>query len=208
MHFIALFVGIWLLPKANTLKCYECVPKTSGTCTDIAKECPSQQNQCAAVTFVTYTGGSKDREIKAKQCFLERDCVGGSVNFGSAKTVIVSQCCTSELCNTKDVSEPKSIPNGKKCYSCEGEQCTRTLNCEGDQDYCIKSRMNIDGKIQTLKGCASKMMCPENPSEFFQSFIETGSSSCCQGDYCNSASSASTGLLLLFVSLMFLVLFS
>ncbi|XP_047215863.1 urokinase plasminogen activator surface receptor-like isoform X3 [Girardinichthys multiradiatus] len=191
----------------NTLNCYECVPGTSETCTDTAKECPSPDNLCAAMTLVTYTGGSKDKEIKAKMCALARDCVEGSANFGSDKTVIVSECCTSELCNSQYVSEHKSIPNGKTCYSCEGQQCTKTLNCEGDQDYCIKSRMNIGGEIQTLKGCASKMMCSENPSVLFQTYIGSGSS-CCQGDYCNSASSASAVLLLLFVSLILLVLFS
>ncbi|XP_047215854.1 urokinase plasminogen activator surface receptor-like isoform X2 [Girardinichthys multiradiatus] len=207
MHFVTLLIGIWLLPKVNTLNCYECVPGTSETCTDTAKECPSPDNLCAAMTLVTYTGGSKDKEIKAKMCALARDCVEGSANFGSDKTVIVSECCTSELCNSQYVSEHKSIPNGKTCYSCEGQQCTKTLNCEGDQDYCIKSRMNIGGEIQTLKGCASKMMCSENPSVLFQTYIGSGSS-CCQGDYCNSASSASAVLLLLFVSLILLVLFS
>ncbi|MED6258273.1 hypothetical protein ATANTOWER_005101 [Ataeniobius toweri] len=150
MHFVTLVIGIWLLPKVNTLNCYECVPGTSETCTDTAKECPSPDNLCAAMTLVTYTGGSKDKEIKAKMCALARDCVEGSASFGSDKTVIVSECCTSELCNSQYVSEPKSIPNGKKCYSCEGQQCTKTLNCEGDQDYCIKSRSEAFASFSEL----------------------------------------------------------
>lgn len=44
------------------------------------------------------------------------------------------------------ISVPKFIPNGKKCYSCEGQKCTRSLNCDGNEDYCIKS----SSKRQTL----------------------------------------------------------
>ncbi|XP_007559604.1 PREDICTED: urokinase plasminogen activator surface receptor-like [Poecilia mexicana] len=202
LHFVTLFVGIWLLPKANTLDCFSCVPDTSGTCTNKV-QCPSQDNQCAAVKVIRYTGGSVHNETKYKQCFQPGDCVGGSVNFGSEKIVIVSECCTSSQCNSKDASGPKFNTNGKKCYSCEGQQCVRTEVCKNDENYCIKSTR----EGQTLKGCASKMMCPEYASEFFRPYILAGSS-CCQGDLCNSASGASAGLLLSFVSLMFLALFS
>ncbi|XP_054882069.1 urokinase plasminogen activator surface receptor-like isoform X1 [Poeciliopsis prolifica] len=167
LHFVVLFAGIWLLPKANTLECYKCVPETSGGC-NTKVQCPSQDNQCAAVKIIRYTGGSADNETKSKQCFQPGDCVGGSVSFGSQKTVIVSECCTTSQCNTKDPSGPKFNPNGKKCYSCEGQQCVRTENCKNDEEYCIKSTINTGGTSQTLKGCASKTMCPEYASEFFK----------------------------------------
>ncbi|XP_015259660.1 PREDICTED: urokinase plasminogen activator surface receptor [Cyprinodon variegatus] len=139
MYLVTLVVGVLLLSKANALKCFECVPGTSETCIDTAKECPSPNNLCAAMRLVTYAGASKDKEIKAKMCALRGDCIRGSVNFGSDKTVIVSECCSSELCNIQHASEPNFVPNGKKCFSCEGNQCMKTLNCEGDQDYCITS---------------------------------------------------------------------
>uniref|UniRef100_A0A8C6VTY1 UPAR/Ly6 domain-containing protein n=2 Tax=Nothobranchius furzeri TaxID=105023 RepID=A0A8C6VTY1_NOTFU len=189
--------GLFL--SAHSLKCYECTSGSNGTCPAAPKDCPSQVQQCGITTITTFTGGSKDQVITAKKCSAATECVGGSVNFGSAKTVILSQCCTLDLCNTK-VSEPKLIPNGNKCYSCEGQECTRTLNCEGEEDHCIKARVTVDGQSKIMKGCASKTMCLQSSAQFKQ--YVGPESICCQGDYCNSASRSTAGLLLWLVSLM------
>ncbi|XP_041843471.1 ly6/PLAUR domain-containing protein 3-like [Melanotaenia boesemani] len=89
----------------------------------------------------------------------------------------------------KDTSQ--SSPNGRKCFTCDGETCTKTVNCKGNEDHCMKS-WTVDGKNMT-KGCASKSDCAPNQ------VLRPGTGmSCCQGDFCNSASSASAGLLLLY----------
>ncbi|XP_078030251.1 uncharacterized protein LOC144466579 [Epinephelus lanceolatus] len=127
------------MATAYTLKCYECIPEASGTCTDTIKECPSH---CAATRAIIYAGGLKLIDVNSKDCVVAEHCIEASANFGLVKTVITRKCCTSELCNTQPAPEPtKSNPNGKKCFTCDGQSCTATLNCEGDEDYCISSKL-------------------------------------------------------------------
>ena len=145
-------------------------------------------------------------------------------------------CCT-------DAS--KSSPNGKKCFTCEGETCTKTLNCEGTEDHCIKTTckwlassseqqiipllrgmlsdsnikhrslldnivfilsVNVGGRKMTVKGCASEMICSASSAAQMTGAIGA-ELSCCQGDFCNSASSTSAGLMLMAVPLFSLVFF-
>ncbi|XP_042346494.1 urokinase plasminogen activator surface receptor-like isoform X2 [Plectropomus leopardus] len=152
-------------------------------------------------------GGSKVFDVSAKTCALAEECVEGSVNFGIAKTAITSKCCTSELCNTQPAPEPiKSNPNGKQCFTCNGQDCTATINCEGNEDYCISSQVNVGDQKMAMKGCASKMICSGIQSAQLSSI--GADIRCCQGNFCNSASSTNAGLLLLLAPLVsFMLLF-
>ncbi|XP_039662647.1 urokinase plasminogen activator surface receptor-like [Perca fluviatilis] len=207
MHLLTLFFGVVLLPKAYTLKCYECVPGISGTCTDTSKECPLRGQQCGVIKVTSYAVGSKILDVNSKSCALAEECVEASINFGIANTVITSKCCTSDLCNNQPAPEPsKSNPNGKMCFSCDGQQCTNTLNCERNEDYCISSKVNAGGQTVTMKGCASKTICSKQTT---QTAGALGTEiSCCRGNFCNSASSTSAGLLLLVAPLVSLVMLS
>ncbi|KAM9355040.1 uncharacterized protein KZ484_013247 [Pholidichthys leucotaenia] len=96
-------------------------------------------------------------------------------------------------------------PNGKKCFACDGNDCTKTINCQGNEDRCISLSANLDKT--KVKGCVSKSMC--STTVLTEAAGLTGVEiSCCQGDLCNSASSTSAGLLLLVPLLIPLVLFS
>ncbi|KAM9723417.1 urokinase plasminogen activator surface receptor-like [Menidia menidia] len=206
MHLLSLILGVWLLPKADSLKCYECLMGMSGNCQD-TKECPSKDHQCSSVRIVSYVGGSKLSDVEAKACSLAQECVEGSVNFGVAKTRIASKCCNSELCNVQSAPDvSKSSPNGKKCFSCEGETCTKTLNCEGSEDHCLKTTMNVGGRKMTVKGCASKMMCLASSAAQMTGAMGA-EINCCQGDFCNSARSTRATLLLIALPLISLVYF-
>ncbi|TNN68302.1 Urokinase plasminogen activator surface receptor [Liparis tanakae] len=204
MHLLlTLIFGIVLLPKAHTLKCYECAAGTSEECT--VSECPLRGQRCGAFRLTTYAGGSKLLDVKSKRCAVTAECVEGSINFGISRVVMNNMCCNADLCNEKMMpGSPQSIPNGKKCFQCKGEDCTATLNCEGTEDHCISAKMTIGGESVTTKGCVSKSMClPENQKS---SQLISAEISCCQGNFCNSAGSTRAGLLLLAAPLLSLVL--
>lgn len=208
MHLLALVFGIVLLPAAYPLKCFRCIPASSGTCEDTEKECPSSSYQCGALRITSYAGGSKLADIHMKTCFLADQCVEGSVNLGISRTVLTSKCCASELCNTQHAPEPnQTSPNGKRCYHCNGLKCTATLNCRGSEDHCISKTVSSGGKKAIMKGCASRDMCTNSQNPQIRGAIG-GEVTCCQGDFCNSASSTSAGLLLLVAPLASLIALS
>ncbi|XP_037309767.2 phospholipase A2 inhibitor and Ly6/PLAUR domain-containing protein-like isoform X1 [Pungitius pungitius] len=206
MHLLTLILGIVLLSKANTLKCYECVAGSSGTCTN-SRECPLAGHQCGTLTLTSFAGGFKVQEVSSKSCALAEECIEGSINFGIAKTVINSTCCNTELCNNQFALGPsKFIPNGKKCFQCKGQDCTATLNCEDTEDHCISAKVNTAGELVRMKGCASKLMCFAGIQKM--SGLVGVEMSCCQGNFCNSASSTSAGLVLLWTAVVSSVVLS
>ncbi|CAK6960429.1 urokinase plasminogen activator surface receptor-like [Scomber scombrus] len=222
MNLLVLIFGIVLLPKAYTLKCYDCQPGPSGTCTETTAECPLQ---CGAMRMTTYAGGSKVSDVTMKSCVPAQQCFDLSVNFGTARNIISNKCCTTDLCN-KQADEPsKPSPNGKKCYYCNGQLCTATLNCEGNEEYCISTSVMAGDEKTTVKGCASKLVCSDTAAAQMMGAVGADIK-CCQGDFCNgpniprkasnsktpdktgNATSISAGLLLLLTALVTLVVFS
>uniref|UniRef100_A0A669CQD0 Urokinase plasminogen activator surface receptor n=1 Tax=Oreochromis niloticus TaxID=8128 RepID=A0A669CQD0_ORENI len=188
MHILALILGTVLLPAACALQCYECIPGLSLNCTETTKECPSN-TQCGSFRIISYAGGTALADVKMKMCALAEECGEASVNLGVAQAVITSKCCTSDLCNTQDAPGGTiPSPNGKKCYQCDGIDCTKTLTCNGNEDHCISV---AEGETTKVKGCTSKMICSNTKIAQISAIIGA-EISCCQGDLCNSPSTAVT----------------
>ncbi|XP_063341090.1 phospholipase A2 inhibitor and Ly6/PLAUR domain-containing protein-like [Pelmatolapia mariae] len=220
MQILVLILGIVLLPKVCPLKCYDCIPGPSGSCNETTRECPSY-TQCGSVKMTSNMGGSEFK-LTGRTCVTPDQCFNGSVNLGFVQTVFNTMCCTSDLCNSQDLPEGSiGSPNGRKCFQCVENDCTKTLSCSGNEDYCISVAVTAEEQKVTLKGCASKLICSNTQyAEIFGAEI-----SCCQGDLCNSASTADTtttsqpssktvgtttsaGLLVFVTLLIILVLFS
>uniref|UniRef100_A0A3Q0R1E3 UPAR/Ly6 domain-containing protein n=1 Tax=Amphilophus citrinellus TaxID=61819 RepID=A0A3Q0R1E3_AMPCI len=202
MQIFVLILGTVLLSKAAcALKCYQCY--NSGSCTQTTTECPSS-NQCGSFTLTSYAGGSSSN-VKIKSCATAENCVNGSVNFGIVETVLTSRCCSSDLCNSQDAPDGSiPSPNGKKCFTCDRKVCTKTLNCNGNEDYCISTKVTAAGATVTLKGCASKVICSKTQSVQIAGVIGA-EISCCQGDLCNRASSTTASILLSVAPLISLI---
>ncbi|XDV31187.1 hypothetical protein PO909_033937, partial [Leuciscus waleckii] len=82
------------------------------------------------------------------------------------------------------------VPNGKKCYTCDGNGCSKTLSCTGNEDRCFTITDNIEGPLRVGKGCLSKNLC------------DASSYSCCDGNLCNGAQSVTQSFLFLCCSLL------
>uniref|UniRef100_A0A672HXW0 UPAR/Ly6 domain-containing protein n=1 Tax=Salarias fasciatus TaxID=181472 RepID=A0A672HXW0_SALFA len=173
--------------SGDALHCYHC--ESDDSC--IIQECASG-SQCAAT-----------RKSSLRSCLsFPEQCYQGSVNYGLEREVFTSTCCSTNLCNNQ--SAPGNLSH--KCYFCNGVECTGTLNCLGDEDYCISTTVSSGGTTKLLKGCASQEMCSLSNIPGLE---EAGQvHKCCQKNLCNSASSTTAGLLLSVVPLISLGFFS
>uniref|UniRef100_A0A3P8P0J0 UPAR/Ly6 domain-containing protein n=1 Tax=Astatotilapia calliptera TaxID=8154 RepID=A0A3P8P0J0_ASTCA len=204
---LVLVLGIVLLPKACPLKCYDCIPGLSGGCTETKIDCPSSHTRCGSARINSKLGGLETKRV-LRTCFTPDQCFNGSLNLGFSQAVINTMCCTSDLCNSQDVPDWSiSSPNGKKCFQCDEKDCTKTLTCNGNEDYCISAAVKAGVTTTKVKGCASKTICSHSQTEQLSADIG-GEISCCQGDLCNRASSTTAHLLLFVAPLISLVFFS
>uniref|UniRef100_A0A3Q2GK76 UPAR/Ly6 domain-containing protein n=1 Tax=Cyprinodon variegatus TaxID=28743 RepID=A0A3Q2GK76_CYPVA len=169
---------------SDTLNCYQCLPDSTGTCTEGTATCATQSNHMCSLLI----GSSKLSEVQARGCGVPEECVDGSLNLGTDRTVVETTCCSTDLCNTNyPAVSSNPPPNGKKCFFCDGQSCTNTLNCVDDENYCVKATVSEGGQTITMKGCASKSMCLDQSRSLVKRLTKSSeiSISCCQGDFCN-----------------------
>ncbi|XP_027871400.1 phospholipase A2 inhibitor and Ly6/PLAUR domain-containing protein-like [Xiphophorus couchianus] len=219
MFLFTLVLVVLFLPEADNLKC-KCESGPEGICSDETTECSSKNYSCSVRTKVYYLGGAKS-EHNSKGCIRSELCISFSVSYGAYRIVQNTKCCSEDLCNAQiNYTKPVSTPNRKKCYSCDEENCMKTLKCAGDENYCIDIKGHAVGVTLMSKGCASKLVCSDQFSSVMSQLTSRPPGtkiSCCRGNYCNgvsstisksSASSTSPTLLLLLVPLLFSNFFS
>ncbi|XP_062372669.1 urokinase plasminogen activator surface receptor-like [Sardina pilchardus] len=167
-----------LVCEVATLSCYRCPLDTEFQNCNQTKDCP---RSCASITEALHEGGTEI--VRYQKCCYEPDhCIAGSLNLGVSKRRISIECCDKDLCNTKKTPEfnTDNTPNGKTCFTCEDNDCTKSMSCVGNEDYCIKTTTESDGQITIMKGCASGTICKGDVSGLINSKVE-----CCEGNLCN-----------------------
>ncbi|XP_048035718.1 urokinase plasminogen activator surface receptor-like isoform X2 [Megalobrama amblycephala] len=191
---ISVFLLFILFTAGHSLRCYGCKGLT-GSCADKeVNTCPSGFSQCMSSTVLRKDGS----KVKLRNC--DPDCQSGSINIGSVQTTF--SCCDTDECNLQDAPDPSSnIPNGKKCYYCDGQDgqnCTNTVSCSGTEDHCIHLIETFGGRSTVSKGCVSKAMCDTTAPGPHRVLNVT----CCEGNLCNGDQSVSQSFLFLCCSLL------
>uniref|UniRef100_A0A8C2HA06 Snake toxin/toxin-like domain-containing protein n=1 Tax=Cyprinus carpio TaxID=7962 RepID=A0A8C2HA06_CYPCA len=172
-------VSIYFITKGHSLSCYECMGLTGSCAEQKVKTCPKYVELVFPESFLF--SGDSSTKVKVKDCAA--DCVSGSMNIGIVKTSLV--CCNTDQCNVQDAPDPSNVPNGNKCYYCDGQSCSNTVSCSGIEDRCFKAT----GQSLVLKG-----------------FNDVQSISCCSGNLCNGAQSVTQSFLFLCCSLLSFIL--
>ncbi|XP_076136102.1 urokinase plasminogen activator surface receptor-like isoform X2 [Alosa pseudoharengus] len=140
-------------------------------------------------------------EVAALTCY---QCAAGT-----SQTCTNTQTCSAGSCASMTVNAYAEVntntPNGKQCFTCEGDDCTKQLSCGGNEDRCVKATTNVSGQTVAMKGCASRAMCTVDLSAEL-GFVGFGLN-CCKENLCNSAKSVGQSVLLLLGSLVSVLLF-
>uniref|UniRef100_A0AAY4BY19 UPAR/Ly6 domain-containing protein n=1 Tax=Denticeps clupeoides TaxID=299321 RepID=A0AAY4BY19_9TELE len=173
-----------LYSTAQGLTCNQCKTLTpNGMCSSTSVPCTGV---CGNVVLTTFLG-SETINLNARDCLPPDECQNGSINFGLTRVVMTTTCCSTDLCNSG--TSLNSLPNGRSCFTCNGTDCTSTVNCIGNENHCIFS-----SPTGIAKGCASQSVCNQDNMVSKLGFVNI---SCCGGILCNGASSIVQNILLL-----------
>ncbi|XP_026089870.1 urokinase plasminogen activator surface receptor-like [Carassius auratus] len=130
---------------------------------------------------------------------LVNDCASGSMNIGLGEMSFL--CGNTDLCNVRDAPDPSNVPNGKKCYYCDGQSCSNPLSCSGSEDRCFTATGIFEGLSKVVKGCVSKSVCDASASVGDVQGVK-----CCEGNLFNSANGVTQSFLFLCCSLLSFIL--
>ncbi|XP_069041001.1 urokinase plasminogen activator surface receptor-like isoform X1 [Lepisosteus oculatus] len=203
-----LFCG--LLQPVSTLRCFYCSQFDSQPCREEEKDCSSSETSCLAATATTTFTAGGITNASVKTCVVPPVCGGPiSINLGFLRTTVAMECCSTDLCNTAPFPAPykDTTPNGRQCFTCVDNNCTKKLNCLGNEDRCFHASVVFaEGQASTVKGCLSQYACTKGALTVLDATLN-GEVRCCKGSLCNSAWHAGQQLFLLLVSLASIQLF-
>ncbi|XP_067226598.1 urokinase plasminogen activator surface receptor-like [Chanodichthys erythropterus] len=192
---ISVFLQFILFTAGHSLRCYECKSMTGSCAGQTVKTCPSGSSQCMSNKAVTQISGIASK-VYVKDC-APASCQSMSMNINILK--MTTSCCNTNQCNVQDGPDPSTnVPNGKTCFSCDGESCSNILSCSGNEDHCIEATGAFGGQPMVVKGCVSKSICD---ATLLVPNVE--GISCCEGNLCNGVQSVTQSFLFLCCSLLF-----
>ncbi|XP_041925280.1 urokinase plasminogen activator surface receptor-like [Alosa sapidissima] len=167
-----------LFCEVAALSCYSCTQYKSQKCNN---NCTCNPGLCASVTQAFYEGGT-EMVMDTKCCLQSDHCIAGSIDLGVSRRTINTECCEKNMCNTQNTPEMNrdNTPNGKKCFTCVDNDCTKIMDCVGNEDCCIKTMTESNGQKTIMKGCASSSICKADVSGLMGFPLE-----CCEGSLCN-----------------------
>ncbi|KAI2651617.1 Xenoxin-2 [Labeo rohita] len=128
---------------------------------------------------------SAQQETVSKGCASSPDCKSWSVGTGCWIREYINKCCDTDHCNADPGSLSQNL-NGKRCYTCDEEDCSKTVSCWGNENYCFTAYEPSSHQLVDTKGCASKSACDQEPGEILGF---NGNIICCEGNLCNVAQS-------------------
>ncbi|XP_034093235.1 phospholipase A2 inhibitor and Ly6/PLAUR domain-containing protein-like isoform X3 [Gymnodraco acuticeps] len=134
-----------------------------------------------------------------------------SFNYGGAQLTAFVHCCKTDNCNSVNVSATGNQTENKlMCYMCDGGQstvCNKTVQCNGNQDHCVKGTVHYNGKDSLFSGCASKNMCgAASQLGFLTGALKFDDGPhCCDTKLCNSAWTVKLSVVPFWVGLLLFV---
>ncbi|XP_048853122.1 urokinase plasminogen activator surface receptor-like [Brienomyrus brachyistius] len=184
---VRLALACLLFSKACPLRCYDCVSDNQTLCQGY-KMCLSTVSRCGSAVFAK-GGGTVQRVTHTKGCVEPEQCSSGSVSFGSERVLYHTECCDSDLCNDGMLNVPTDMSqNGKKCFSCEKNNCTHIIDCWRNENICFTATVWINlTKRENYRGCVSENLCPVDEDTVQLSSLLGARVKCCHGELCNSA---------------------
>ncbi|KAL6485289.1 hypothetical protein MHYP_G00073340 [Metynnis hypsauchen] len=168
--------------------CDRCWASSWGNCSPNVTDCGPELSCVsigASLSEMIAGVGPENTERVGRGCVHASVCDKElSTNFRHAQWRIRTRCD----------SEPVPLQwnpgklNGKKCFGCIAvpSECTRIVECSGEETMCITAEELVGGNLMVNRGCATESMCKYgvNISEILHTRV-VGNVTCCNENLCN-----------------------